>query len=222
MHPFLQLMLNTMTNSAANDLLLKKNCDMAVGPRMNEQLRAIYITRKYQRKEWADTEPVPDPFEAILKKDHLKLFHALNFGRCDEQLDSLLPLHAAASFGDPLLMAITASCSDVLDVQDINGWTPLCYAAFYENVEIVKFLLDFGSQPDSSGIDLFTLVVKINNDELNKILLPKLQYKGNNKVFIPRSVKFAPEDKKNRLQIDIDSETQALAKSLSDSYYNNI
>ncbi|KAH0790159.1 ARF GAP-like zinc finger-containing protein [Histomonas meleagridis] len=217
MHPFLQNMLTEMTNSAANKLLLERPCDMEVSPRMNDQLRSIYITRKYQQKEWATKAPIPDPFEAILNNDHRSLFHALNFGKTDEQFDSVKPLHAACAKGDPLLVAIAASCSAFLDVQDLNGWTPLCYAVFYRNVEVVKFLIDFGAQPDKAGIDLFTLVLIINDEEMNKLLLDKAATTPKMRVYAPRTTKFAPQGKEDLKEIVATNENIIVAASLAES-----
>lgn len=207
-----------MTNSAANDLLIEKKQNMEIGPRSDETSRCTYITNKYKNKIWATSKIIPDPFQSIINLDFYELFYAMNFGKANELYESLTPLHAAAAYGNPIMVAIAASCSEILDVKDDNGWTPIVYAIFYQNVEVVKFLLDFGAQPELADIDVYTLIVAIDNKELNNIFLKsqKIEFKGTNKSYVPKTTKFAPYGMENITSIEVDEETFQIAKYLSE------
>ena len=212
--PLINDMLTLMTNNAANSLLLAKQPDIEVDPRMEEQLRALYITRKYQRMDWKSEAKVPNPFKAILNLDYFALFHALNFGRSQDLYETLTPLHAAAAYGNPMILAITACCSLDIDPLDENGWTPLVYAVYYENVDIVKFLIKFGAQPSQARVDLFTLAVAVGNEEIMDLVLKNTKFDASETIFKPKSTKFAPEKKANLTEIVVSKDAKELANLL--------
>lgn len=218
--PLIHDMLTMMSNEAANRLLLANPpTDITVGPRMDDEARQNYITNKYVNFSYATKSPVPDPFNAIINNDYYALFHAMNFGKADELYESLTPLHAAAASGDSMIAAIAACCSEILDAKDENGWTPLTYAVFYDNVDIIKFLVDFGVQPQKETVDLFTLVVAVGNEEVMEILLKTANYSGFNsnsdqKVFKPKTTIFASERKADLTQIAVSDDIKNLANLL--------
>ncbi|KAK8842673.1 hypothetical protein M9Y10_025533 [Tritrichomonas musculus] len=219
--PLIYDMLTMMTNEAANRLLLAEPpTNINVGPRMDEESRQAYITNKYVNLSYAlKTTQVPDPFNAIINNDYYALFHAMNFGKADELYESLTPLHAAAACGDSMIAAIAACCSDTIDVKDGNGWTPLTYAVYYDNVDIIKFLVDFGAQPQKETADLFTLVVAVGDEEVMDILLKTAHYSGFNsssarKVFKPKTTIFASERKADLTQIVVTDDIKNLANLL--------
>jgi hypothetical protein len=173
-------------------LLLAQPPDLEVGPRTEEAVRSQFITRKYQKLDWATTEPPPDPFEAILGFDFMGLFHAMNFGRSADKAESLTPLHAAVQNGDPVLVAIAACCTVDLDVLDSSGWTPLCYALFYGENEIAKFLLQLGAKPENAKCDICDLAMYNGALDLIDQILPRgFHREGNGGIMRPISTRFA-------------------------------
>lgn len=194
LHPFIMDLLLMMRNDASDELLLDKHVEMEIGPRIDEQLRTIFIKRKYQRMDWATKAPVPDPFEAILQSDIYALYHALNFGKDNEKKDSLTVLHAAAARGDNLMATLACCCLSDIDTVDSKGWTPLCYAIFYKNFDFASFLLSYGSRPEKCKMDLFTLVVAQKCESLNDLILPYALYDPSSSSIIkPVSTEFAPD-----------------------------
>lgn len=176
LHPYIQDMLSVMTNSAANNLLMSKPCNVEVIPRMEEPPRRDFITRKYQAREWATSDPVPNPFDAIKNLDHLSLIHAMNFGKADEKYASLTPVHAAVESGDPLMVAIASCCVNDLDITDCNGWTPLTYALVYDHRNIAKFLLQMGANPAKASVDMVALACKTGDPDIIGQVLALAKY----------------------------------------------
>jgi hypothetical protein len=191
LHPFIVEMLQMITNSAANSLLMEQQCDVEVGPRMEDQTRIAFITRKYVKKEWAVSSEVPDPFESIKRMDFLGLFHALNFGRAEDRYEGLTPLHAAVQSGESLLVTIAALCQTDIDVLDTNGWTPLCYALFYGENDIAKFLIGLGANPAKAQIDIGLLAVYNGEKELIENVLGNSKTDSDIGIFRPVSGSFA-------------------------------
>jgi hypothetical protein len=212
LHSWIQDMLILLSNDAANNFLLANKGDLEIGPRTDEAVRIDYITRKYQKKEWAITTSPPDPFEAITGLNFLALLHAMNFGRADDKFESMTPLHAAVQSGDPVLIAIAACCSVDLDVPDSNGWTPFCYALFYGDTEAAKFLLSLGAKPDKAKIDLLTLAL-YNGDREILEQIPITASAGNvATAFTPVSTKFAMGKRVGFVQIAIPPGTRKMSK----------
>jgi hypothetical protein len=166
LHSYIQDMLCIVSNTAANDLLMTTPCDFDVGPRTEEPIRMDFITRKYQKMQWATKTPPPDPFKAIEDLDFLGLFHAMNFGRGDDRFETMAPIHAAVQSGDPIMIAIAVCCTLDIDVVDGNGWTSLCYAVYYGNNEAAKFLLSMGAKREKAKIDLSTLTIYNGDKDL--------------------------------------------------------
>lgn len=216
LNPIIQDMLILITNNGANDLLLANPPNnVNIDPRMDEATRTAYLTSKYVNFEYSTSALIPDPFQSIIKADYYGLFHAMNFGKSEEKYKSLTPLHAAASSGNPLITAIAACTTTSVDVEDEKGWTPLAYAIFYNNIEVIKFLVDFGAQPGHKSIDLFTLIIAVGNDEVMSLLLKNANYcPGQQKVFKPISNKFAPEGKENTPEIVVTQQIKDLANLL--------
>ncbi|OHT11273.1 ARF GAP-like zinc finger-containing protein [Tritrichomonas foetus] len=214
LHPLIQDMLILMTNNAANSLLLTKKADMEVDPRMDDQLRNIYIARKYQRMDWKTDKETPNPFEAILNLDYFALFHAMNFDKNEQLYESLTPLHAAAAGGNAMITTIAACCSQSIDPLDDNGWTPLSYAVYYDNLDVARFLVDFGAQPSAANMDLFTLAVAVGNEDMMTLILKTAKYIPGTNSFKPKTTAFAPNKKVDLLQITVSQETKDLANLL--------
>ena len=190
LHPFIQDMLNLLSN-AANDLLLEKSPPIDVTPRMDEPVRRDFITRKYQTREWATRNPVPDPFEAILKRDYMSLFWACNFGRGEEKYDSMTVLQAAVESGSETLVTIAACCTNDIDATDSNGWTALTYALVYGFTEIGKFLISMGARADHSKVDMRVLACFLRDKDIINHVMEFTSASRPCLEFRPKSTKFA-------------------------------
>jgi len=76
----------------------------------------------------------------ILKSSRTSLFVPGKFG----------PLHAASIAGNSEIVTLMClNCPD-LDCLDDREWSALCYAAAFENEEIVGVLLEFGADPGAA------------------------------------------------------------------------
>ena len=192
LHPMVISMMEKLQGEC-NKLLLATPPQISIDARTDEQTRIDYITRKYLYTEWAISGPVPDPFEAIMNHDLHSLFYAAHFGRIDDVDDSITPLHAACSIGDRDAVALLAYCATNLNVRDRKGWTPLCYAVFFQYVDIVEFLLQTGANPRDVGINLYQLAIATKNRAVAKLILVVADPTRNDDTeFTPCTLKYAP------------------------------
>jgi hypothetical protein len=213
LHIYIQQLLRLMGNSAANSLLIATPPDCGIGPRTDERQRASFITRKYQGREWATPRNPPDPFEAIANRDFLAFFHAMNFGRGADRVDGISPLHAAVQSGDVILVTIAACCSHEIDGLDGNGWTPFCYALFYGENEIAKFLLAMGAIPEKANMDICALAFYNGDKELINVVLQLPEFMGTSpEELIISSNRFARGRNIMTARIRIPQATKELAK----------
>lgn len=225
LNPTINDILTVLTNDAANSILMTRPCDFEVTPRIDKELRENFIQQKYQLKTWATQKPIPDPFECILKLDYYGLFHAMNFGKADADFNSLKPIHAACAIGNKIICGIAVCCSDDINILDSNGWSPICYAIFYENIEIVKFLLDLGVHLEDSKIDVFTLAIATGNQELINIFLDSYSDDLGEFIpaekFVPLTTKFAPIGKQNLKELVVNNEVITLSRLLRSKKLNS-
>lgn len=192
LHPFVTKMMEAL-DGEANRLLLASPPPDTIDARSDEPARASFIGRKYVAMDWAITGPVPDPFQALRDGDLRALFHAAHFGRIDDRDDSITPFHAACALGDANATALLSLCVKDLNVRDRKGWTPLCYAVFFQHVDIVAFLLQIGADPKNVGINLYQLAIATNNMKIAKLILVVANPVRNGEVcFQPCTLKYAP------------------------------
>lgn len=176
-----------------NKLLLDKHPDISINANSDEKDREDYINRKYINNEWSITGIVPDPFEAIKKRDLKMLFYSVHFGRINETKDSITPFHAVCSLGWEDAVALLAFCVNDLNAKDKDGWTPLCYAVFYQHVNIIDFLLSVGARARNLDINLYQLAIATKNKKVAKsIMMQADQLRNNETEFKPCNYLFAP------------------------------
>lgn len=176
-----------------NKILLAKNPGVKITSNSDEKEREQYITRKYINNEWCIQEAIPDPFKAIQERDLKALFYAAHFGRIDETRESLTPLHAACAVGWDDGVALLAYCVNDLNVKDNSGWTPLCYAVFYQHVDIIDFLLSVGASAKNLAINIYQLSIATKNMKVAKLIMTHADQVRNNEIeFKPCSYCFAP------------------------------
>lgn len=176
-----------------NRLLLAKTPKDKINSRSEDTVRDQYITRKYVNFEWASSEPVPDPFTTILNHNIHALFHAAHFGKIDELDQGITPLHAACSIGDKNAVCLLTYCVQSMNVRDPRGWTPLCYAVFFQHVEIIQFLLANGADAKDVGINLYQLAIATKNMKVARmILIVANPLRNDENVFQPITLKYAP------------------------------
>lgn len=176
-----------------NKLLLAKPHKEKINSRSDETVRSAYITRKYVNFEWASSTNVPDPFQSILAHDLHALFHAAHFGRIDDIDKGITPLHAACSIGDKNAVALLTYCVKSMNVRDPQGWTPLCYAVFFQHLDIIQFLLQNGASAKDVGINLYQLAIATKNMKVAKMILVVANPTRNDEnIFQPITLKYAP------------------------------
>ncbi|KAH0789961.1 ARF GAP-like zinc finger-containing protein [Histomonas meleagridis] len=216
LHPFYHNLLNVLTNECSNSLLLSKDCDVEVGPRMDDDIRTMYVLKKYQNKQWATVTPPPDPFESIERLDFRALVHSMNFGRATDVFEGIKPIHAAAAIGNPIIVAIAVSCTVEVDEPDTNKWTALCYAIFYQNIETVKFLLDCGAKTKETEVDLLLMAVATGNQQLVELFLENTTKSDSEKVqkFVPTSTRFAPYGLREQKELIVTNEIRTITRLL--------
>ena len=192
LHPMVINMMEKLQGDC-NKLLLAVPHKEKIDTRTEESLRTIYITRKYINFEWSKQGVIPDPFKAILDHDIHALYYAAHFGRIEDQDDSLTPFHAACSIGDRDAVALLAYCVKDLNVRDRKGWTPLCYAVFFQYVDIIEFLLNVGADAKNVGINLYQLAIATKNMKVAKLILIAANSIRNDETeFQPVTLKYAP------------------------------
>lgn len=201
-HPITLQMMEKIGPNYANELLLHKPHKEKIDLRTEDPLRQIYITRKYVNFEWRNRDEAPDPFVAIQNKDIKALFYAAHFGRIDDRDETLTPLHAACSLGDPHAVALLAFCSSDINCLDGNGWTPLCYAVYYQHIKIVEFLLHFGASPLLGTVSIRKMAIATKNIELAKIILLSAPQNSDQSIlFSPITTKYAPSEFKENYRV---------------------
>ncbi|KAH0788553.1 cilia- and flagella-associated protein [Histomonas meleagridis] len=216
LHPFYHDLLKILTNECSNSLLMSKTCDIDVGARMDEDIRTMFVTLKYQKKQWATAKLPPDPFESIERLDFRALVHSMNFGRATDVFEGIKPIHAAAAIGNPIIVAIAVSCTVEVDEPDTNKWTALCYSIFYQNIETVKFLLDCGAKTKETEVDLLLMAVATGNQQLVELFLENTTKSDSEKVqkFVPASTRFAPYGLKEQKELIVTNETRTITRLL--------
>lgn len=82
-------------------------------------------------------------------------------------------LHLAASVGNPLVTLLIAYNIDNVNILDDGGWSPLSYASFYGNADVVEALLGSGSDPNLSKVaHPFFVAKSLQNQSLAAIFSP--------------------------------------------------
>ncbi|OHT01160.1 centaurin gamma [Tritrichomonas foetus] len=125
---------------------LLENKNELIQPDSDVTKRQQFIERKYVKTEFADKKlPQKDIFTLIKDQDIENLMKFLFIQKLDKirYPNNFLPLHAAAIAGNPLVVAIILTNSEELNQVDDFGWTPISYATYYNNKQVVEVLLSF-------------------------------------------------------------------------------
>ncbi len=124
----------------------------------------IYIV-KTLLKYGADADYKPDyelpALHSAVKKNHVEIAELLiNAGANvnSKDIDDNYPLIYAAEYGYPLMTDILCNAGADTEVS-VNGWTPLMFAAYYNDTEITEILLKYSANIEAKNNSGFTALM---------------------------------------------------------------
>ena len=152
----------------SNKILEKNAGDKKIDSSVSVEDRESFIQQKYVTLLYS-AQTNDDIMNAIEKKDINTVYKCICAGN-HRRFNGFLPIHEAAIAGDPHILCLLGMHSDIVDIPDESGWTPLTYAVFYGNVECVKVLQELGSSPSSSkAVPLWLAAFSGGNEEMMKL-----------------------------------------------------
>lgn len=120
--------------------------------------RETFIQNKYVNRKWVNERPCQLKqttrdrllYRAVEQRAPLAILEAISFGANvnaqHEDEEGRGALHFAVHLGDTLSVDCLVLNSADVDVQDHRGWTPLHYAAYNNNEELIRLLLQRASK----------------------------------------------------------------------------
>jgi hypothetical protein len=128
-----------------------------IAPEATPEERVQFAAAKYRDLEFAE---VPDDdldiMEAIQDQDLMGVYCYIAGGRL-RGLNGFTPLHAAACVGNPIIMHLLCLNTPRPDVLDEGGWSPLAYAVFHDQDDIVEVLLMHGADLQREGVNPYDI-----------------------------------------------------------------
>lgn len=138
---------------------LPKTGDRHNGKRREEFIKLKYNVRAFVPElESNEEKQIEDVLQALTQKNYVKLLSALAAGqninhRMNVQAGRTL-LHMAVENDDSVaVQLLIQNDADVLATEN-RGWIPLCYAAFMDNTDAVRVLLERGGSNQIKMVDL--------------------------------------------------------------------
>lgn len=118
-----------------------------------------------------------DVYEAIRQQDLLEIMKIAFVGGLQQSRSNFEPIHAAACIGNPVILtAIIENDLTSVDKLDDGNWSPLAYAAYYDNEKIVDALLSFKANVQLPNVDLaqhpYIIAKEMQHDNIAKKLQP--------------------------------------------------
>ena len=128
-----------------------------IQPNASSQKRTLFIQQKYKQLAFVKmpkTKSVPNVFESIKKQSLIDVYNGLIYAKSKDAvpfIKGFTPLHASVCIGNPVILEfVLLQLPGYLNKLDDLGWSPLSYAAYYQSMPVVAFLLESGADPDSS------------------------------------------------------------------------
>jgi hypothetical protein len=118
--------------------------------------RSRFINAKYRTKAFVGEVSDIDIFEAIQGQDLMLCYQYIAAGKLT-RLTGFTPLHAAAIVGNPLVLHLLCLNTPRADLLDEGGWSPLCYAAYYGQLENVNVLVSYSAQIQRAGVNPYDI-----------------------------------------------------------------
>lgn len=140
------------SNSADDEPSITK-----IQPHESTQKRSLFIQQKYKALAFVrmpKSKSVPDVFDSIKRQCLIDVYNGLIFAKSKDAIPFIKgfsPLHASVCIGNPVILEfVLLQLPDFLNKLDDRGWSPLSYAAYYQKMPVVAFLLESGADPDAS------------------------------------------------------------------------
>jgi hypothetical protein len=118
-----------------------------------------FVEAKYRARAWVAPADDVDLLRAVQEQALADVYRAVAAGRlADGRLadgrPAFGPIHAAAIVGNPIVLHLICLHTANVDVVDDAGWTPLRYAAHYDQAASVEILVAYGAgeEPRVRGI----------------------------------------------------------------------
>ena len=164
--PMQRALVEAVGSERANQVLEAKVGDNKIDPQATTAARRKFIEMKYQERLFVDTSVEVDVFQAIKNQDLMGVFRYVASGKLNNLPQGFTPLHAAACCGNPLILHLL--CLNVLtvDVPDEKGWTPLCYAAYYELPQILDLLTSYGATLRLEKVNPYDIAKSKGNEHM--------------------------------------------------------
>lgn len=165
-----RLIVDVIGSEKANDILEKKLYTVdkikMIKTCSSTEERESFIRQKYVDHAFLITKNV-SVNSAICSADIMDCMNWIlgNQNRLNEP-NEFTPLHISAIVGNPIIFALFSLNSKEINPKDDSGWTPLMYAIYYENVEIVEYLLSKSASVEGAIHPYLLALSTQNNDTL--------------------------------------------------------
>lgn len=138
-------------NDVLNSILEANVGDAKIAADAIREDRDHFIFSKYRDKSFLPSGSLSiSAEEAIISSNIVAVQESILRKGILLRQGTFTPLHLAAAFGNRAIFGlITLNCRD-LDILDSGGWSPLCYATFFGNSQVVEILLSLGADPNAS------------------------------------------------------------------------
>jgi hypothetical protein len=165
--PMVHALVDAIGTSKANTVLefglppeekLKVDADPAT--------RRQFLESKYKNKLWVAPSVDIDFIHAIQEQSLMDVYRCMAAGRLSGQERVFGPLHAAAIVGNPLILHLLCLNLPRVDLIDEEGWSPLCYAAYYDQLMMVEILMGYGAGWQSEGVNAYDVAVARGNEAI--------------------------------------------------------
>jgi hypothetical protein len=158
-------------NIEANKALEAKVGTAKIADGVPKADREEFIRRKYAQREFALSEPV-NLIQAVKQLDYVTVFRGVCAGQLTVDQPGYNALHAAASSGQATMCLLLALNMENLQQID-RGWSPLAYAAYYENKDAARALIDAGCLPKpGEAVHPYEIAISKHNEELEMLFVP--------------------------------------------------
>lgn len=198
---YTEAIVDLLKGNLLNEYLEKNIGDHQIPPEAPFELRSSFIRKKYVELAFCDRDCEKDVYQALRDHNLVDLLIAILQKKLKSGVkNEFTPMHAAACLGDPYCIAVIAQNSDQIDVLDENGWSPLSYATYYQNVAACQALVDFGANISASRVaHPYLIAMKLEASALLEMYQRVLQADmtaafDENQTFEPPNTEFTPDD----------------------------
>jgi hypothetical protein len=162
--PLLRFLIDAIGTEKANPILESRlPPEEKIQPESAAEERQDFLAAKYRDRKWVAPADDVDIIHAVQEQALMDVYRCVAAGwRPDD--GAFGALHAAAIVGNPLVLLLLCLNSTEIDVLDDAGWTPLCYAAYYDHTALVDILLAYGAQKEGGTVNPIDIARAKGND----------------------------------------------------------